>query len=304
VLHPGGPDAARVRLLTEVMTWGSAAILLLVVVATLLAVLLPHRRRRWMTRRGFVVGLGVALPVVVLTALLGWGLGLTGALATAGPPGLRVAVTGEMWWWRVSYRDAEGREVFETANEIRIPVGVPVEFALASDNVIHSFWVPALGGKQDMIPGRVNRLVLTADRPGTYRGQCAEYCGDMHSLMALAVVVEPTAAWRGWWESQAEAAAAPATERARRGAAVFERSGCGACHRVRGTTAVGVTGPDLTHVGSRLTLAAGTLPRNAGTFAAWISSSQHLKPGNRMPAFDHLSGEDLTSLAAWLEGLK
>lgn len=303
-LDPRGPHAETVHRLTEVMTVGAAAILALVCLATLLAIVLPRRLRAPMGGRGFVVALGFVFPVVVLTGLLVWGLGTLGGLSEPGRPALRVEVVGYKWWWRIVYRDGEDRAVLETANEIHVPAGLPVEFVLTTEDVIHSFWVPALGGKLDMIPGRTNRLVLSAAAPGVYRGQCAEFCGDMHALMAFKVVAHDRAAFEAWWAREAGPAAAPAAGEARTGAALFEENGCGACHTVRGTAAAGRLGPDLTHIGSRLTIAAGTFPRNAGTLAGWVASSQHLKPGNAMPSYDRLSGPDLRALAAYLEGLE
>ncbi len=191
-----------------------------------------------------------------------------------------------------------------TANEIRIPVGVPVEFVLRSADVIHSFWVPSLAGKLDMIPGRVNRYTFSAERPGIYRGQCAEYCGAQHALMAFSVVAQERADFDTWYVAQARNAREPTTELAEEGRKLFHASGCGACHTVRGTSAQGQLGPDLTHVGGRLTIAAGILPNNPGTLAAWVASAQHLKPGNRMPSFATFSGPELRSLAAYLGSLQ
>jgi cytochrome c oxidase subunit 2 len=185
-----------------------------------------------------------------------------------------------------------------------IPVGRPVEVALRSDNVIHSFWVPALAGKVDMIPGRTNRLVIEARVPGVFRGQCAEYCGLQHAWMAFYVVAVPEAAYRQWRTDQAAPAIEPADATLRRGREAFLREGCGACHAVRGTPANGTLGPDLTHVGSRLSLAAGRLDNHAGTLAGWIADSQGIKPGNLMPSMNVFSGEELRAVAAYLESLK
>jgi cytochrome c oxidase subunit 2 len=304
VLAPRGPHAEAVDRLGDVMVWGGVVIFALVVALTAAATLLPPRWRRWMGRDAFIATLGIGLPVVALSALLVWGLGLTGTLAAAGPPALRIEVTGEMWWWRVAYVDGEGNRVLETANEIHIPVGEPVEFVLTSPDVIHSFWIPALAGKLDMIPGRTNRTTVTAGIPGVYRGQCAEYCGDMHALMAFKVVSHELSEFEAWFSREAAPAAPPAGVEAQHGAVLFAQNGCGACHTVRGTEANGGLGPDLTHIGSRLTIGAGSFPRNVGTLAGWIASAQHLKPGNKMPSFDRLSGPELRAIAAYLEGLK
>jgi cytochrome c oxidase subunit 2 len=289
------------------MTLAGGAIFVLVVAATLFALAAPPAARAWLGSRSTVFIGGVAFPVVALTALLVYGLVLTGGFAT--PPGeapLRIAVNGERWWWRLAYLDEAGEPAFASANEIRVPVGRPVELLLTSDNVIHSFWVPALGGKLDMIPGRENRLVVEASRPGIYRGQCAEYCGGAHALMAFDVVALDADEFDAWQAVQAAPAPAPAPSDAvlAHGRDVFLSAGCGACHGIRGIDAAGVLGPDLTHLGSRLTLAAGTLPNNRGTLAAWITQAQALKPGTLMPSFDILEPEELNALVLYLESLK
>lgn len=301
VLDPAGPFAAPLNTLT----WGllAMAALVMVVVVSALAVAL-FAPRSWRKRLGgekliWIAGLG--FPVVVLSVLLVWGLSLTSKLSEAPRPGdLRVRVTGEMWWWRVAYLDAAGREVFEDANEIHIPVGRTVALELESTDVIHSFWVPRLAGKLDMIPGRRNVLRIQADSPGTYSGQCAEYCGGAHALMAFVVIAHAPEDY-GRWRERAEW---PALVQQTAGVAVFDRSGCGACHTIRGTPANGVAGPDLTHVGSRRTLGAGILPNNTGTMAGWIADSQAIKPGNRMPAYPVLNGRELREVSGYLESLK
>jgi cytochrome c oxidase subunit 2 len=202
----------------------------------------------------------------------------------------------------VRYLDATGETDFVTANEIRIPVGRVVALELKTADVIHSFWAPALAGKLDMVPGRTNRLRIMADRPGTFRGQCAEYCGGPHAWMAFHVVAEDEKGFDAWVRRQREPAHAPDEEQAVRGARLFARL-CAACHTVRGTEAAGSRGPDLTHLASRSTIAAGALQNNAGTLAAWIVQSQHLKPGNLMPSFQELGGEELQALATYLHGL-
>jgi cytochrome c oxidase subunit 2 len=303
-LAPAGPHADQVATLARVMFAGGAAVLLIVALATAAAVFAPDRVRARLGGHGAILAGGVAFPVVTLTALLVWGLSDLRALVGAGPPALRIEVVGERWWWRVRYLDADGAIRLTTANEIRIPAGLPVEFRLTSPEVIHSFWIPSLGGKLDMIPGRVNSYVLSADAPGVHRGQCAEFCGAQHALMAFYVVVETREAFEAWFAAEAAPAAPPADAFRARGAALFLAQGCGACHRVRGTPADGDRGPDLTHVGGRVSLGAGILPNNAGALAGWIASVQHLKPGALMPSYDRLDGEELRALAAYLEGLR
>jgi cytochrome c oxidase subunit 2 len=287
------------------MVAGASAIFTLVLVLTAWAIYAPARARAWLGNRAAVVAGGIAFPLVVLTTLLIYELALAGKLAEpheAAP--LRIAVIGEQWWWRVHYPSEDGGAAVISANEVHVPTGRPVEFILTTDDVIHSFWAPALGGKLDMIPGRENRLVLQAERPGTYRGQCAEYCGGQHALMAFAVVAHDPEDFDRWLAGEGRPAAETESDLHARGEEIFMHYGCGACHTIRGTEAAGVIGPDLTHVGSRLTLAAGTLPNNRGALAAWILHSQEIKPGNFMPSFDMLSADELDGLAAYLESLK
>jgi cytochrome c oxidase subunit 2 len=281
---------------------GGAAIFLAMAVLVTYALSASPRRRAWIARTGFVITAGIGFPAVVLSALLIHTLRAAVYLADA--PTVRIAVTGEQWWWRVEYLDAAGATQFATANEIHIPIGQPVELALASADVIHSFWMPNLAGKLDMIPGRMNRLRLSADRPGVIRGQCAEYCGAAHAHMALYLVAVSSEEYERWLTRQRLPASAPANAALEHGQALFMKHGCGACHKVRGTPAVGTAGPDLTHVGSRPSIGAGTLPNNAGTLGGWIASSQHIKPGNHMPSFRTFSGVELRAVAAWLESLK
>lgn len=303
-LDPHGPDAQSSLTLTIVMTAGGAAIFVLVMALTAVAVLSPARGRRGLGAPAAIIAGGIALPSVTLTALLIYGLLV--ARQSGGAPGepLRIEVTGEQFWWRVRYPAGDESAAFETANEIRIPTGRPVVLDLISADVIHSFWVPALGGKLDMIPGRTNTLRLQADRPGIYRGQCTEYCGAQHANMAFFVVAEEPAAFAAWRAAATQALRTPELPQLSRGRALFLAVGCGACHTIRGTEARGTLGPDLTGIGARTSLAAGMFPVNAGTLAGWIASSQHLKPGNRMPSFDTLSGADLRAIAAYLESLK
>ena len=302
-LDPAGPFAGPLNTLAWVLFAMGGVVLLVVLVALGVALFGP---RRWRTRLGgerlVWVG-GLAFPVVVLSALLIYGLGLTSRLTQEPAPGeMRVRVTGEMWWWRVAYLDEAGRELLQDANELHIPVGRPVVVELESADVIHSFWVPRLAGKVDMIPGRRNLMRLQADAPGSYGGQCAEYCGGPHALMGLVVVAHAPEDFEAWRRKQS-APAVTATS-AHPGVAVFDRAGCGACHAVAGTPFNGLAGPDLSHVGARRTIGAGILPNNQGTLAGWISDSQAIKPGNRMPAYPVLTGQELRDVSGWLESLK
>ncbi|WP_341212309.1 c-type cytochrome [uncultured Limimaricola sp.] len=245
---------------------------------------------------------GIFFPTVTLGALLVYGLTIMPDLRATGD-GPVIRVTGEQWWWRVEYEREDGSTVI-TANEIRLPAGVRSTFLLDSKKVIHSFWVPSLGGKMDMFPGRVNEMTLGPEKPGVYRGQCAEFCGESHAWMAFeAEVMEPDA-FSAWLDAEAADAVPPAGEDARRGAALFLAQGCGACHAVRGTPAVGQVGPDLTHVGSRHSLAAGRLGTSVEDFAKWVANPGAWKPGVEMPAYDHLTDAQIGAIAAYLEGLE
>ena len=175
---------------------------------------------------------------------------------------------------------------------------------LTAARVIHSFWAPTLGGKMDMIPGRENRMTLTPTEPGVYRGQCAEFCGEAHAQMAFPVVVMAPAEFEVWLAAQSEPAREPVTEAARQGRDLFLSNGCGACHTIRGTEAEGRVGPDLTHLGSRLTVGAGVLPVSRDTVADWIAAPEHVKPGVRMPAFGMLGDHQVGLIAGYLVGLE
>lgn len=302
-LDPAGPFAEPLNTLSWVLFAMAGSVLLIVLAALGVALFGPRRWRERLGGRKLVWIGGFAFPVVVLTALLIYGLGLTSHLTQEpGPDEMRVRVTGEMWWWRIAYLDGEGREAFQDANELHIPTGRPVVIELDSADVIHSFWVPRLSGKVDMIPGRRNLIRIQADAPGAYGGQCAEYCGGPHALMGFVVVAHEPAAYAAWRARQT--APSPAALQPTIGSQVFARAGCGACHSVAGTAFNGQAGPDLSHVGSRRTLGAGILPNNQGTMAGWISDSQSIKPGNRMPAYPVLTGEELREVSGWLESLK
>lgn len=301
VLDPAGPFAGPVAMVAWVLFVMAAVVMVVVLAALGIALFGPRRWRRRVAGERLVWIGGLVFPVVVLTGLLVYGLGVTARISDAPRAGeMRVRVTGEMWWWRVAYLDDQGRETVQDANEVHIPAGRPIVLELESADVIHSVWIPRLGGKTDMIPGRRNFMRIQADQPGVYAGQCAEYCGGPHALMGLVVVAHDPADFAAWRVKQA----GPAALSSMPGAAVFTASGCGACHTIRGTEANGLAGPDLTHVGSRQTLGAGILPNNQGTMAGWIADSQGLKPGNRMPSYPVLTGQELRDAAAYLDSLK
>jgi cytochrome c oxidase subunit II len=301
-LDPAGPSAASIHVLGIWMYAG--AVLVTVLVTVLMLVPFLRRRAKPVNRRLFLWGGGVALPLVTLTLLVPYVMTVgheTRASTTADR--LSIDVTGNVYWWDISYRRAEGRSAVRSANELRLPVGEPVELFLRSNDVIHSFWIPNLAGKTDMIPGRVNRMVIRADRAGVYRGQCAEYCGLQHALMAFDVVVMPRPEFDTWLSTLATPAGEPQSPETRRGRELFMSLGCAVCHAVRGV-AEGRLGPDLTQIGSRRSIGAGALPAGVGNIAGWIASAQHLKPGNIMPSYDQLEGPQLRALAAYMESLK
>ncbi|WP_258042820.1 cytochrome c oxidase subunit II [Sphingomonas sp. NBWT7] len=298
-LAPFGADAADIRHLFIVMLIGA------VVIAIGVALLMRHAVRApegELTHKGgmrLVLWLGGIIPTVVLLGLLAYSLPFMKPRPTA-PADLRIGVEGEQFWWRVIYRPA-GAPAVTSANEVRIPVGRTVAFELAAGDVVHSFWIPGLAGKMDMIPGRTNRLVVRADAPGRYRGQCTEFCGLSHALMAFDVVAMPAPAFDAWLARERQPATAVADAA---GARAFAANGCAACHSVRGAGATSAIGPDLTHFGTRRTLAAGILPMTTANVAAFIRHPEAAKPGVRMPAFPHISQAEATEIARYLQGLK
>jgi cytochrome c oxidase subunit II len=318
VLDPAGPQAATIAALWDVFLWISIVVFALVVAAFAIATLHavrrhrrdgagdplagdPGRDRRMI--RGVVVAGGVT--VVALLALLVASIRSGNALAAleddAGA--LHIRITGRQWWWHIEYEHDDPARSATTANELHVPVGRTVHLELTSADVIHSFWVPSLHGKKDLIPGRINRTWIRIDEPGAYRGQCAEFCGLEHARMALTVVAEPPAAFASWLAHQREPARPPSSPAAVRGLAVLTGSPCVLCHAVAGTSAGGRLGPDLTHVASRTTLAAGALPNTLGNLAGWLLDPQSVKPGAHMPA-TALAAADLHALLAYLEDLE
>ena len=306
IFDPAGPYAWSITTLSWVLLAVAGLVLLVVVAALAIALFGSDRHRaRLGGTRAIWIG-GIAFPVVVLTLLLVYGLSLTRSLSDPiRGDEMRVRVTGEMWWWRVAYLDDRGQPLLLDANELHIPVGRPVALELESADVIHSFWVPRLSGKLDMIPGRRNLMRIQANEAGVFGGQCAEYCGGPHALMGFSVIAHPPRQFERLMQARLErerrrtaASAAPA------GAQLFASTGCAACHRIAGTDANGIAGPDLTYVGSRRTLGAGILPNNRGTMMGWIGNSQAIKPNNRMPPYTVLTGEELMALATYLEAQK
>ena len=313
VLDPHGPGAARVAGLWWVML-AISLVVLAVVVGMLAAAVVRGRRRqepggaggpggpggagvaeaRW--GEPFIVVAGFVVPVIVLVAMFVVTLRVMSALARPErSEDLEIRVTGHMWWWEAQYPNGA-----DTANEIHVPAGRPVRFAVTSADVIHSFWVPQLQVKVDMIPGRVNTIQVQADEPGRYRGQCAEFCGLQHAQMIFWVVADPPATFDRWVAHEALATAAPTDPSAARGEDVFLSQSCAGCHAIRGTPARARIGPDLTHLHTRRTIAAGVLPNTRAALAAWIVDPQVDKPGAVMPPVD-LTPAELEALLDYLE---
>ncbi len=311
-LAPAGPQAGRIASLWWITLAVLGTVYLLVIAFLLYA---ASRRRleandpgqapdvdRRLTRW---VGTATVVAALILLGFLVADVSTGRALERlAGHPRpVHVRVIGHQWWWEVRYEGSDPTKVATTANELHIPVGRPVALELNSADVIHSFWVPQLHGKRDLLPGYTTTLWLQADRPGIYRGQCAEFCGLQHAHMAMLVVAEPEPAYEAWLRQQADTALAPTTPQAARGRQVFLSGPCALCHAIRGTTAGSNNGPDLTHLASRRTLAAGTLPNNIGALMGWMIDPHASKPGNNLPG-NAVSAQDLLALATYLEGLR
>ncbi|ASP21303.1 cytochrome c oxidase subunit 2 [Antarctobacter heliothermus] len=301
VLDPAGIDALSVYDLARVMFIGAIVLWLMVGALFIYATRIRPQEMPRRTAEMVIIGGGLVFPVLLLSGLLVYSLPMMGAQRVA-DDGMRVHVTAEQWWWRVEY-ELPGDERIVSANELRLPVGARTGLVLNAKKVIHSFWVPALGGKTDMIPGRETFMSLAPERPGVYRGQCAEFCGASHALMAFETVVMAPQDFAVWLAAEAGDAVPPATPQAIRGARVFAREGCGACHAIRGTAAIGQVGPDLTHIGTRASLAAGTLGTTPEDFARWLGHAEDIKPEVAMPTYDYLSPADLAALVAYLKGL-
>jgi cytochrome c oxidase subunit II len=257
----------------------------------------PGEKPAWFV----VIGGGVVFPLVVVVALFivgDWAIANVTQAPAASSTAMTVDAVGHQWYWEFRYPGTKA----VTADELHIPVGTRVNLVATTADVIHSFWVPELNRKIDTIPGQQNRILLYANKVGVYRGQCAEFCGLQHAHMSLLVFVQPKAQFRRWLQNQAAPAAAPTTALARRGEDAFLGGPCSSCHAIRGTSARGFVGPDLTHLASRTTLAGVLIPNSRSYLARWIVDSQHFKPGNQMPDF-HLTGSQLDALVAYLEGL-
>lgn len=309
VLEPRGSAAEELHGLFWLFTitctavWGAVLLVLAAALWRRRRPAMEAQQARSERRSAFAVGLAAVATVLIITGLTFASYLATRGIAEEHPDALTIRVRGYQWWWEVAYAGPSPSQTFLTANELRLPAGRPVRLELAAADVIHSFWVPNLAGKQDMIPGRENVLVFTPREPGTYRAQCAEFCGIQHARMALLIVVEAPEDFERWREAQTAEAAQPETPDEEAGRKVLEGKACAACHTVRGTAAAGRLGPDLTHVGSRQTIAAGMLPTTRGSLAAWIADPQTIKPGNNMPMVP-LTADELQAVSAYLARLR
>ena len=307
MLAPQGPLAGRIAALSWFMFILGSLIFVGVMIYLAYAIWgsrshdLEEELKRPNEGNGIVLTWGVGFTSLVLVVLFGWNLGIMRAddQLRAQEPELVIDVIGRQFWWEVQY----GEQGFETANEIHIPVGQPVTLRLVTKDVIHSFWVPELSGKLDLLPNQVNELTLVADKTGEYWGECAEFCGTQHAKMKLVVIVQSEQQFAAWLEQQQAVPAPPPNDAALEGQQIFLGSACVYCHNIEGTNASGDLGPDLTHLGSRRTLGAGILENTTGNLAGWIVDAQAIKPGNQMPPMD-LSGEELQALLAYLETLE
>ena len=309
-VRPAGPQAERISDMTWYLTWTGSAVFLAVVGFLLYS--LRRGRGRAESAAGpeaertltlWVGGaVGVTTLILLVTLVINFATGR--ALADfADPDAITIRVTGHQWWWDVQYVDRAHSRRLTTANEIHVPVGRRIRLEVQSRDVIHSFWAPNLHGKVDLIPGYSANTAFRVDRPGVYRGRCAEFCGLQHARMDFLVVAEPEAQFAAWFEAQLKTAPAPADSSQQAGQQVFLSKGCAVCHTIRGTPANSRMGPDLTHLASRRTLASGTLPNTRGHLAGWILDPQKIKPGTKMPP-NQLSPDELHALLSYLQSLK
>lgn len=315
-IDPAGPQSLRLSQLWWLMFFVCSLVFGLVILSTLLAIsrressvvqsppdLNPSEKQENRRRNMVIAATSTTIAVLLAFLIFSFSVGRSMTAELASKNALTIEITGHQWWWEVRYLDASVSNIFTTANEIHLPVGVPVTFKLHAADVIHSFWVPNLSGKKDLIPGKDASIWLQADRPGSFRGQCAEYCGLQHAHMALWIVAEPQPQFEAWRQNQLKTAVQTATEPQSRGQQVFLTSSCVMCHAISGTPAGSNIGPNLTHVASRSMIAAATLQNTRDHLQQWVTDSQAIKPGNKMPQ-NNLSPADLDALLEYLGSLK
>jgi cytochrome c oxidase subunit II len=316
--HSSGSNAAHIRELAVFFGLLLSGIFLLVMGLALLSLGRRHRgihqeplegshqpsaSTEAKLRTAVTVATGITLLILFGLTVLSVSVGKIVSASVPPAGSLTIEVTGTQWWWKVRYASDDPSRILQTANEIHIPVGQPIAIRGNSNDVIHSFWVPSLQGKRDLIPGRPTLEWLQADRPGEYRGQCAEFCGLQHAHMAFWVIAEPPDQFNAWMDRQLQPAAEPSDEQNKRGQEIFLKTACVLCHAIRGTAAAAQAGPDLTHFGSRKTIAAGTLPNTKGNLAGWIADPQNIKPGTHM-AMVPIQPAEMQPLIDYLESLK
>jgi cytochrome c oxidase subunit 2 len=300
MLGGGGRDAALIAGLWQVFLVILAIFYAIVLIGLAWAVLRRREGGDLAVRTAFYVWVGIVSVTLVGLALASW---LVDRTMNRGRQQLTVEITAHQWWWDVRYVSADPSKTLRTSNELHLPAGLPVRVILKSADVIHSFWIPNISGKQDLIPGRINDIVITPEKIGIYRSQCAEYCGVQHAHMAFEVTVEPLGVFEKWWGNALKPAPAPVTPLQKAGYAYVTTRECSTCHNIAGTPASGQVAPDLTHFASRLSIGAGTFPMNRGHLYAWLADPQQAKPGNKMPVIG-LEPDDLHAVAAYLESLK
>jgi cytochrome c oxidase subunit 2 len=313
-LDPAGPQAGRISGLWWEFFSVSGVVYAIVMLVLIGAVAIRGRRTFtppilqpppfWESIRAWIIGGAILATTVILFFVL-ISDHIVGRDLRNFPTenAVKIRATGHQWWWEFRFEDSTPSNIFTTANEIHIPVGRPIEFELQSPDVIHSFWIPNLHGKRDMIPGHPTRTILQADKAGTYWGQCAEFCGYQHAKMRFKVVAEPDADYQKWLAASRQPAAEPTTDSQKKGRAIFLGRSCVMCHTIEGTIAGAMVGPELTHLASRSKIAAGSLPNTRGYLAGWVANPQQIKPGVRMPP-NPLPPNDLQALLDYLESLK
>ncbi len=311
ILHPGGPAARNLAQIGWVVfiLFGAISLImwvLLVWAATRKRGSLDYHEpwtegggQPWIFIGGFII------PLIVLCGVFVFALErMTDFPMHDGEVNPQIRVIGHQWWWQVQYIGPDPSKQVETANEIHIPVGKPVDILLETGDVIHSFWVPSMHGKVDLIPGQPNFIRIQASHAGRFEGQCGEYCGEEHARMRLLVVAQSPNEYQAWMQGQLKPAAEPQTDEAMRGKEVFDQAACALCHQVRGTVAMGKVAPDLTHLASREGIAANSYKNNDANLEAWVTHAQSLKPGAEMPDLTEFTGRDLRALVAYLRGLQ
>jgi cytochrome c oxidase subunit 2 len=309
--NPAGPQAQRIHSLWIFQLVIATVVFIFVLAAAVFATRAANRRSEMLpddehVHRKLTGIVATATGVTVLILFASFVHALTTGRALASLPAknaLNIQVTGNQWWWDVEYIDTAPSRRIETANEIHVPVGVPVQLIATSHDVIHSFWVPNLHGKKDLVPGHTTITWFQADTAGLYRGQCAEFCGHQHAKMALWVIAEPRDVFAKWYEGQLQTPQSPSDSLTLAGQRIFLAKTCAMCHNVGGTLAGSHVGPDLTHIASRRSIAAGTLANTRANLAEWIRDPQSIKPGSRMPS-SNLSASELNAVVAYLETLK